>query len=78
LENPSAEEFGKCWQYATKAQKARMSNAEKANVCDAILHPEEVKAALDLTDDEQAKLAEGYRKVFNAMFDPRKLYRPIR
>ena len=45
---------------------------------DAVLHPEEVKAALDLTDAKQAALAEGYRKVFNATMDTRKSKRPIR
>jgi hypothetical protein len=45
-------------------------------MCDAVLHPEEVKAALDLTDAEQAQMAEGYRKAFNAAMDTRKMYRP--
>lgn len=75
MEDPTAVKFGKCWQHKTAAQQAVLSDAEKALVCDAILHPEEVKAALDLTDPEQAKLAEGYRKAFNTAMDVRKLYR---
>ncbi len=75
LENPTAEIFGKCWAYKTQSQQSVLSESEKALMCDATLHPEEVKAALDLTDPEQAKLAEGYRKAFNAAFDIRKLYR---
>ncbi len=76
LENPTAEEFGKCWQYKTRSQQAALNATQKALVCDAVLHPEEVKAALDLTDAEQARLAEGYRKAFNAAMDTRKMYRP--
>jgi hypothetical protein len=76
LENPTAEEFGKCWQYKTRSQQAALNASQKALVCDAVLHPEEVKAALDLEDAEQAKLAEGYRKAFNAAMDTRKMYRP--
>ncbi len=76
LENPTAEEFGKCWQYKTRSQQAALNATQKALVCDAPLHPEEVKAALDLTDAEQARLAEGYRKAFNAAMDTRKMYRP--
>ncbi len=75
LENPTAEEFGKCWQFKTRSQQAALSVSEKALVCDATLHPEEVKAALDLADPEQARLAEGYRKAFNAAFDKRKMQR---
>ncbi len=67
LENPMSEAFGKCWQYKTSSQLAPLGNAEKALVCDATLHPEEVKAALDLTDPAQAALAESYRKAFNSV-----------
>ncbi len=45
-------------------------------VCDAILHPEEVKAALDMEDEEQRKLAEGYHKAFNVAMDTRRTIRP--
>jgi hypothetical protein len=76
LENPTAEEFGKCWQYKTRSQQAALNASQKALVCDAVLHPQEVAAALDLEDAEQAKLAEGYRKAFNAAMDTRKMYRP--
>jgi hypothetical protein len=76
LENPTAEEFGKCWQYKTRSQQAALNASQKALVCDAVLHPEEVKAALDLGDAEQARLAEGYRKAFNAAMDTRKMFRP--
>ncbi len=76
LENPTAEEFGKCWQYKTRSQQAALNASQKALVCDAVLHPEEVKAALDLTDAEQVRLAEGYRKAFNSAFDIRRLMRP--
>ena len=75
LEDPTTEGFGKCWQYKTRSQQVALSEAEKAVLCDATLHPEEVKAALDLTDAEQARLAEGYRKAFNAMMDVRKIHR---
>jgi hypothetical protein len=74
--NPTGPGFGKCWQYKTTRQQALLSDAEKALVCDALLHPEEVKAVLDMEDAEHAKLAEGYRKAFNAAFDVRKMYRP--
>lgn len=76
LENPTAEEFGKCWQYKTRSQQAALNASQKALVCDAVLHPQEVAAALDMSDAEQARLAEGYRKAFNAAFDTRKMYRP--
>lgn len=78
LEDPTAEGFGKCWQFKTKSQMIPLSAEDKALVCDAVLHPEEVKAALNLEDPEEAKLAEGYRKAFNAMFDTRKAVRPYR
>ncbi len=71
LEDPTAEEFGYCWQYKTTQQMIPMTEEQKANVCDAKLHPEEVRAALELTDPEQAKLYEAYRKTFNRMFDRR-------
>lgn len=73
--NPTVEGFGKCWQFATRNQQQRLSEAQKALVCDAVLHPEEVRAALDMEDAEQARLAEGYRKAFNAAFDPRRMRR---
>ncbi len=76
LENPTGEEFGKCWQYKTVRQQAALREADRELVCDAILHPDEVKAALDLGEAEQARLAEGYRKAFNATMDTRKMYRP--
>jgi hypothetical protein len=75
MEDPTAGNFGRCWQYKTASQLTVLSDEEKALVCDAILHPEEVKAALDLTDQEQAKIAEGYRKAFNNAMDVRKMYR---
>ncbi len=75
LENPTGEEFAKCWQYKTRSQQAPLSEDDKALVCDATLHPKEVKAALDMADPEQARLAEGYRKAFNAAMDVRKIYR---
>ncbi len=67
LEDPTAESFGKCWQFKTALQKSVLPESEKARLCDAILHPEEVKAALDLTDEYQSRLSEGYRKTFNEM-----------
>lgn len=73
--NPTVEGFSKCWQFATRNQQQRLSEVQKALVCDAVLHPEEVKAALDMEDAEQARLAEGYRKAFNAAFDPRRTRR---
>ncbi len=76
LEDPTAEGFGKCWQYKTKSQQIPLSDEDKALVCDAVLHPDEVKAALDLENPEDAKLSDGYRKTFNAMFDMRKAERP--
>ncbi len=65
LGDPTAEGFGKCWQFYTEAQQARLDAAEKAVVCTATLHPEEVKAALDMEDESDKKLYEGYRKQFN-------------
>ena len=76
LENPTAEEFGKCWQYKTRAQQAALNATQTTLVCDAVLHPAEVVAALDMEDAEQARLAEGYRKAFNAAMDTRRMYRP--
>lgn len=76
LENPTAEVFGKCWQYKTLSQQTVLSDDQKALICDAVLHPEEVKAALDTDDAEQARLAEGYRKAFNSIFDTRRIRRP--
>jgi ankyrin repeat protein len=73
LEDPTAEEFGYCWQFKTAQQMIPMSEEQKANVCDATLHPEEVRSALDLNDPEQEKLAESYRKAFNRVFDRRRI-----
>ncbi len=76
LADPTAFRFGKCWQFKTAAQLTALTITEKALVCDAVLHPEEVKAALDMEDEEQRKLAEGYHKAFNLAMDTRRTIRP--
>jgi ankyrin repeat protein len=76
LGDPTAFSFGRCWQFKTTAQLAALNAAEKARMCDAVLHPEEVKAALDMEDEEQRKLAEGYHKAFNMAMDTRRTIRP--
>ncbi len=68
LGDPTAEAFGKCWQFYTESQKAALSETERRLVCTATLHPEEVKAALDMTVDSDKKLYEGYKKQFNRKF----------
>jgi hypothetical protein len=76
LADPTSFRFGRCWQFKTAAQLTALTAAQKAHVCDAILHPEEVKAALDMADEEQRKLAEGYHKAFNVAMDTRRTIRP--
>ncbi len=76
MADPTAFRFGKCWQFKTAAQLTALSASEKALVCDAVLHPAEVKAALDMEDEEQRKLAEGYHKAFNLAMDTRRTIRP--
>ncbi len=75
LEDPTSFSFGRCWQFKTAAQLAVLNAAEKALMCDAIMHPEEVKNALDMEDEEQRKLAEGYHKAFNIAMDTRRSIR---
>ncbi len=76
LADPTSFKLGKCWQFKTQAQQAILTPTEKSLMCDAILHPEEVNAALDLTDDEQHTLAERYRTAFNIAMDTRRSVRP--
>ncbi len=76
MADPTSFSFGKCWQFKTAAQLAALNAAEKARMCDAVMHPEEVKAALDMEDEEQRKLAEGYHKAFNVAMDTRRTIRP--
>ncbi len=66
LGNPAA--LGYCWQYATDEQMRAMSNAQKATVCTARLHPAEVQAALDMSDEGDKKLYDAYRKQYNRKF----------
>ncbi len=76
MADPIAFRFGRCWQFKTAAQLTALTITEKALMCDAILHPAEVKAALDMEDEEQRKLAEGYHKAFNLAMDTRRTIRP--
>ncbi len=68
LGDSTSEVFGKCWQFYTETQKALLSDTEKELVCTATLHPEEVKAGLDMTIEADKKLYEGYKKQFNRKF----------
>jgi hypothetical protein len=70
--------IGRCWQYTTAQQREAMPASERANHCDAVLHPNEVDAALDLRDKTQAKMAKAYRNIFNTNMDVRRTKRPTR
>ena len=47
---------------------AALSAVQKGTVCTARLHPEEVKAALDMSDEADVQLYTAYRKQFNRKF----------
>ncbi len=68
LGNPGSEEFGKCWQFYTPAQQQQLSEEQKSHVCTANLHPDEVDAALDLTNEEHKQLAKNYRTAYTNRF----------
>lgn len=68
LGNPSSEEFGKCWQFYTEAQQQQLSDEEKLHICTANLHPDEVDAALDMTDEDHKQTAKNYRTAYTNRF----------
>ena len=62
-----SESLGYCWQYIPSDKRVGKTEAQLAaeHHCDAKLHPEEVKAALDLTDAAQAQLYRNYKLQYN-------------